>query len=371
MNAPLAGITVIDFTTLAPGPLATLILVNAGAEVTKVERPEHGDELRQYADAFGDNGVTFSMLNAGKRSVVADLKDSQDLERIKAMVLKCDVIVEQFRPGVMARLGLGYEELSRSNPSLIYCSITGFGQHGPKAKVAAHDLNYVADTGLLTIGDCSSGKPSIPPMLASDLAAGSYPAVINILLALQRRTQTGKGTYLDISMTDFLFPLMFWGLGLGWGSNRWPYSGKQLLTGASARYQIYVTADDRYLVVAAIEDRFWMEFLRVLECDENYLEEKNNPSATIEAIASIVRSKTSFHWIEKFAGTDTCTVIANTLEEAVQDAHYRSRGVFDRKIQMENGQLTNALPVPVVAELLEESEQPTRVPQLGEHTNYE
>jgi len=216
-NGPLADIRVVDFTTLAPGPFATLMLANAGAEVTKVERPDSGDEMRLYRDAFGDNGVTFSLLNAGKRSITADLKCDKDREQIKSLIKNSDVVIEQFRPGVMDRLGLGFTELSETQPGLIYCSITGFGQSGPKAQLAAHDLNYVADAGMLALGEHVAGRPSIPPLLAADLAGGSYPAVINILLALQKRAQTGKGTYIDISMTDCLFPLMFWCLGLGWG----------------------------------------------------------------------------------------------------------------------------------------------------------
>ena len=257
VKSPLEGVFVIDFTTLAPGPLASLMLANAGAEVIKVERPGIGDEMRIYKDAFGDEGVTFALLNAGKRSITADLKKSEDLFKIKELIKKSDVVLEQFRPGVMAKLGLDYEVLAEENPGLIYCSITGFGQNGPKASIAAHDLNYVADTGMLAIGDCSSGKPAIPQLLAADLAAGSYPAVMNILLALQQRNHTGKGTYIDVSMTDCLFPLMFWGLGLGWGSGTWPQYGGQLLTGGSPRYQIYTTSDARYLAVAALEDRFW------------------------------------------------------------------------------------------------------------------
>lgn len=367
VKGPLDGITVIDFTTLAPGPFATLILADAGADVVKVERPGIGDEMRIYQDAFGDNGVTFSILNAGKRSVTADLKDSDDLTRIKSMIERSDVVVEQFRPGVMRRLGLGYDQLSESTPGLVYCSITGFGQNGPKAMVAAHDLNYVADTGMLALGECESGKPSIPQLLAADLAGGSYPAVINILLALQRRHFTGKGAYIDVSMTDCLFPLMFWGLGLGWGSGEWPHSGKQLLTGGSPRYQVYRTLDDRYLAVAALEDRFWEVFCDTIGYSSSPEIERGQPRDVIDAIAQIIQSKSADQWADLFEGRDACSVIANTLEEAVQDAHYRSRGVFDRKIETEKGEIIDALPLPIVPNLMARSHGLKKVPELGEH----
>ncbi len=367
-SSPLAGISVVDFTTLAPGPLATLMLVSAGAEVIKVERPGFGDEMRIYEKAFGDNGVTFSILNAGKRSVVADLKNKKDLNKVKKLIDKSDVVIEQFRPGVMKKLGLGYDDLNGSNPGLIYCSITGFGQYGPKASVAAHDLNYVADSGMLTIGETRSGTPGIPPLLAADLAAGSYPAVINILLALQQRNQTGKGAYIDVSMTDCLFPLMFWALGLGWGANSWAQDGGRLLTGGSPRYQIYRTSDGRFLAVAALEDRFWTNFCSTIDVDSSVFNEKENPQEVIRIIGARIQSKSSAQWRKIFENRDTCAVIANTLEEAVQDKHYLTRGLFDQKVLKMSGEIVNALPLPIVPSLQNLSSTPSKVPSLGEHS---
>ncbi len=367
VRPPLEGVIVIDFTTLAPGPLASLMFANAGAEVIKVERPGIGDEMRIYKDAFGDEGVTFALLNAGKRSIIADLKKSEDLIKIKELINKCDVILEQFRPGVMAKLGLDYEALAEENPGLIYCSITGFGQNGPKASIAAHDLNYVADTGMLAIGDCSSGKPAIPQLLAADLAAGSYPAVMNILLALQQRNHTGKGTYIDVSMTDCLFPLMFWGLGLGWGTGTWPEYGDQLLTGGSPRYQIYTTSDARYLAVAALEDRFWNVFCDIVKFDTESVDEKRHPQIVIQRVEEIVRTKSASEWRVLFEGRDACAVIVNTLEEAVQDVHYKTRGVFDKMIETETGNRVNALPLPIVANLQDCYTEIKKVPTLGEY----
>lgn len=366
-KGPLDDLTVIDFTTLAPGPLASLMLSNAGAEVIKVERSGIGDEMRIYKDAFGDNGVTFALLNAGKKSIAADLKDNVSINEIKSLIKECDVVLEQFRPGVMSRLGLGYDDLSAINSRLIYCSITGFGQTGPKASVAAHDLNYVADTGMLAIGDTSSGKPSIPQLLAADLAAGSYPAVMNILLALHRRVRTGRGCYIDVSMTDCLFPLMFWCLGLGWGTGDWPRYGNQLLTGGSPRYQVYATADGRYLAVAALEDRFWDVFCTAIGFDRDSIDETAKPQDVVAAIQGIIQSKSSACWKETFVDKDACAVIASTLEEAVGDAHYIARGVFDRKIRTDEGDIINALPMPFAECLMDSASIEKVVPALGEH----
>ena len=366
IKPPLDGVVVVDFTTLAPGPLASLMLVNAGATVIKIERPGIGDEMRSYKDAFGDNGVTFALLNAGKRSLAADLKDRDDLIQVKNLIRNCDVVLEQFRPGVMAKLGLDYESLAKTNSRLIYCSITGFGQTGPKSSIAAHDLNYAADVGMLTIGEHRDGKPAIPQLLAADLAAGTYPAVMNILLALQRRHLTGEGAYIDVSMTDCLYPLMFWGLGLGWGSDSWPEDGNHLLTGASPRYQVYTTADGRFLAVAAIEERFWKVFCNLIGYAGDSKLERDSPSEMIHEIDQIVRSQNASHWQTVFDGHDACAVIASTLEEAVEDPHYSARGVFDRKIKTPEGVEVNALPMPIVSTLLDSSSTVKAVPVLGE-----
>ena len=356
-----------DFTTLAPGPFATLMLANVGADVIKVERPGIGDEMRIYRDAFGDSGVTFSILNAGKRSVTADLKVAEDRDRIKSMIRECDVVVEQFRPGVMERLGLGYKDLSETNKGLIYCSITGFGQTGPKAMVAAHDLNYVADAGMLALGECSTGKPSIPQLLAADLAGGSYPAVINILLALQRRAQTGEGAYLDISMTDCLFPLMFWCLGLGWGSGDWPHSGQQLLTGGSPRYQVYRTEDHRYLAVAALEERFWQVFCDTIQFEADAEKERKEPKEMIAKIAQIIQSKSAEEWTRLFHGKDACSIIAIRWRKRFRMLTIRLGVYLKGQIETESGELISALPLPVVSELLDKGASPKKVPKLGEH----
>src|SRR3954470_10543807 len=173
---PLKGVRVLDFSTLLPGPLATLILAEAGAEVIKIERPGRGDEMRSYEPKFGTDSVNFAMLNRGKRSIALDLKDKAALGKLKPLLVTADVVVEQFRPGVMDRLGLGYESLSKINPRIIYCAITGLGQDGPSALVAAPDLNYVAQQGLLGLAAGADGAPVVPPALIADIAGGTYPA---------------------------------------------------------------------------------------------------------------------------------------------------------------------------------------------------
>ena len=202
---PLAGVRVLDFSTLLPGPMATLLLAEAGAEVIKIERPGRGDEMRSYVPKFGTDSINFALLNRGKRSLAIDLKAPDAVARLRPLIESADVVVEQFRPGVMDRLGLGYDAMRALNPRIVYCAITGYGQYGPRADVAAHDLNYVSDSGMLALTAGADGAPVLPPALIADIAGGTYPAVLNILLALRERDQTGLGRKLDVAMADNLF----------------------------------------------------------------------------------------------------------------------------------------------------------------------
>lgn len=365
MTQPLAGIRVLDFSTLLPGPMCTLILAEAGADVIKLERAS-GDEMRGYEPRFDDDSVNFVLLNRGKRSVCLDLKAESDKQAVLALAKDADVVVEQFRPGVMQRLGLDYETLSQINPKLIYCSITTYGQHGPKALRAAHDLNFQAETGMLALSAGSDGAPLIPPVLTGDLAGGTYPAVVNILLALRQRDVDGQGQHLDISMTDNLFTLMYWGLGNGWSQGQWPQPGKELVTGGSARYGIYRTSDGRHLSAAPLEDRFWQTFLTLIGASE--LQDNVDAEHVKREIARVIASQPASHWLQCFEGHDVCVSEVVNLEQAVEDPHFKARGLFDREVENQRGQSMPALPVPVCA-AFRSAQARVAAPALGEHTN--
>ena len=343
---PLAGIRVVDFSTLLPGPLASLLLLEAGAEVIKIERPE-GDEQLGYEPRLGVAGAGFALLNRGKRSIALDLKAAGAKDRLMPVLRDADVLIEQFRPGVMARLGLGYEALAAINPRLIYCSITGYGQSGPKAHLAAHDLNYVAETGLLHLTAGPDGAPVVPPALIADIAGGSYPAALNILLALRARDATGRGCHLDIAMTDHLFPLMWWALGQGFAAGRWPRPGRELLTGGSPRFQIYPTADRRFLAAAPLEQRFWARFAEVIGLEACYRDDRRDPAATIARVGEIIRGHDAAYWQARLAGEDVCCSIVASLEEAVRDPHFVARGLFAEVLDAGEGRSIPALPVPL------------------------
>ena len=361
---PLAGIRVLDFSTLLPGPMCTLLLAEAGAEVVKVERPGRGDEMRSYEPRFGTDSVNFALLNRGKRSITLDLKREADLQQAVALAREADVLVEQFRPGVMDRLGLGYATLSTLNPRLVYCSITGYGLDGPMRDVAAHDLNYQAETGMLGLSAGTDGKPGMPQALVADIGAGAWPAVMNILLALRQRDQGGRGCHLDVAMADNLFPFLYWGLGNGFSGGGWPVPGEELVTGGTARYQVYRTSDGRYLAAAPLEQKFWENFLGVIEAPQ-LLNDAADPKGTREAVAAIIASRTAADWEARFAGTDTCVCVVRSLQEAAENPHFKARGLFDGSVSDGRGGSMPALHVALARALRgEPDERPG--PALGE-----
>ncbi len=364
MPQPLSGLLVIDFTTLLPGPLATLLLAEAGAEVIKIERPGRGDEMRSYAPKFGTDGVNFALLNRGKRSIAIDLKDKSAVEKLTPLIESADVVVEQFRPGVMDRLGLGYDALAKINPRIIYCAITGYGQSGPRADVAAHDLNYIAEAGLLALAAGADGAPVLPPALIADVGGGTYPAVINILLALRDRERTGKGCKLDIAMADNLFAFMYWAIGNGLVAGQWPKPGGELVTGGSPRFYIYRTRDGKYVAAAPLEQKFWENFCALIGLPLEFQDDRRDPAGSKRAVAEKIAAKTAEEWRALFAGKDLCCCIMGSVEEALRDPHFIGRGVFAAKLAADGKQIT-ALPVPVAPQFRAQPES-AGYPALGE-----
>jgi crotonobetainyl-CoA:carnitine CoA-transferase CaiB-like acyl-CoA transferase len=362
---PLEGLFVLDFSTLLPGPMSTLLLAEAGAEVVKVERPVSGEEMRSYTPKWGRYSVNFALLNRGKKSIAVDLKDARDRERLQPLIERADVIVEQFRPGVMTRFGLDYESVMNINPKVIYCSITGYGQTGPKRDIAGHDLNYIGDTGLLALSMGDAATAVVPPALIADIAAGAYPAVMNILLALQERQRTGGGRRLDIAMTDNLFPFMYWALGNGLAAGHWPGNGSDLVTGGTPRYRLYRTRDGKVLAAAPIEKKFWDVFCDVIGLDDDLRDDTKDPAATIARVAEIIASDDAAVWASRFAGKDSCCSVVVTIRDALNDPHFRARGLFDHVLVNEDGRKLPALPVPIDSAFRAPPETAIAAPALG------
>lgn len=361
MTRALSGITVLDFTTLLPGPLATLMLAEAGAEVIKVEQPG-GEEMR-VAPTHRENSTAFAMLNAGKRSVTLDLKSATGRAHLAPLVARADVLVEQFRPGVMQRLGLDYEAVRAVNPRIIYCSISGYGQSGPRAGEAGHDLNYIGATGLLALSPGPADAPTVPPGLIADIAGGSMPAVINILLALRQRDATGVGVHLDVAMADVGFTFAWHALARADG--RIPGAGESDLCGGSPRYQLYPTADGRLVACAALEQKFWEAFTATIGLPAPLVDDRADPQATKREIARIIRAQPASHWRPLLAAADCCATIVASLDEALADEHFVRRGLFAHRVASEDGAISPALPLPLSPALRDAAGEPKRLAALG------
>lgn len=357
MPQPLAGLLVLDFTTLLPGPLATLMLAEAGAQVIKIERPG-GEDMRRYPPFWEGESAAFALLNRGKTSLVADLKSKDGPTKLKALLEKTDVLVEQFRPGVMKRLGFGYEAVRTVNPRLIYCSISGYGQSGPRSGEAGHDLNYIGNTGLLSLQPGPADRPVVPPALVADIGGGTFPAVINILLALRQREQTGRGCHLDIAMTDTMFTFAWHALAEGFATGRYPNNGQSTLAGGSPRYQLYPTRDHKFVACGALEDHFWAAFTAAIGLAEALKDDSKNSQATRDAVATIIAGKTAEEWRPVLATADCCATIVASLDEATRDPHFIGRGLFSAKISVPSGATMPALPVPIAPEFREDETKP-------------
>lgn len=364
---PLDGVRVLDFSTLVPGPLATLLLAEAGADVVKVERPGAGDEMRTYLPRLGTDAANFALLNRGKRSVTADLKDPSARDHVLQLAAQCHILVDQFRPGVMDRLGLGYDHVRHVNPAVVYCSITGYGQDGPDAQRAGHDLNYLAESGLLGLARGADGSPGLPFTVVADLAGGAYPAVMNILLALISARASGTGAHLDVSMSDNVLTLAYGALAEHAARGTWPPPGAALLTGGSPRYNIYATADGRHLAAAPLEDRFWHRFAELIGLSDALRDyDEGDPDAAaqvVRAVADLIASQTAALWVDRFTDLDVCCSVVATSEEAY--ARFLSDSSPDHRI-CGDGFDVAALPVPV-APALRGAPRAEGYPALGEN----
>jgi crotonobetainyl-CoA:carnitine CoA-transferase CaiB-like acyl-CoA transferase len=360
---PLSGLFVLDFTTLLPGPLASLMLAEAGAEVLKIEQPG-GENARRFPPMIDDDSAAFVMLNRGKKSLTVDLKDEADREKLIPLLKRADIVMEQFRPGVMARLGLGYDDLSKINPRIIYCSISGYGQSGQRAAEAGHDINYIGNTGLLDLQPGAAERPIVPPMLVADIAGGSFPAVINILLALRARDQSGQGCHLDIAMSDAMFTFGWAALAIGTATGNFPKPGEMWLVGGSPRYQLYPAKDGKHVACGALEPKFWEAFTKAIELAPEFINDRRDPKATRDAVAKLIAARTSDEWRPIFAVADCCATILVPLADALRDPHFVERGLFDHKAESASGKIVPALPLPIAPEF-RDTPGAKKAPKLG------
>ena len=330
----LEGIRVLDLSRLLPGPFATWQLASMGADVLRVESPGLGDYARVMPPMLGRVSALFHVINRGKRSIVLDLKQESGREILLSLVRESDVVFEQFRPGVMDRLGLGYETLKQQKSDVILCSLTGYGQTGPLAPAAGHDMNYLALSGVLHMQGTAGGPPALGTPPTADLV-GAQTAVTAILGALLRRGTTGEGAWLDVSMTDaaagFAAPFIAsWNAALA--DHEEPAErGRALLTGGIAQYAVYETKDGGHLAVGALEPKFFKRFAELCGHPE-WMEVPPLPVTTQPelraAVAAVVALRTRDEWHEALDGTDCCVTVVRRPDEIADQPQIAHRGLL-------------------------------------------
>ena len=360
----LSGVKVVDLSWFLPGPLLTLALADHGAEVIKVE-PPGGDPGRQIGPSEERTSVFFRNWNRGKKSVVIDVKSAAGRESLLRLCDRADVLVESFRPGVAARLGVGYDAVSARNPGIVYCSISAFGQHGAYTARPAHDLALEAITGVLSLTLGDDGSAAVPGLPIAD-AVSALQGLSGVLMALLRRVETGRGDHLDIAIHDSLFAAHANALGAAQVEGCQPIVKHRRTTGGAAFYRIYETRDGRQLVLAGQEGKFIHALLQALGRLDLEPLCLRGPGAhqqpVIDFLRETFRQRDLAEWMSFLAELDICFAPVNALPEALDDPNVRAR---DMLLIDESGRRHVAPPIrfrhePAVPNL--------REPLLGEHT---
>jgi alpha-methylacyl-CoA racemase len=327
-TGPLDGIRVIDLTGLSPGQYATMLLGDLGADVITVEPPAARREGSRPAALPGHGGTAarelgINPLFRSRRSIVLDLKSPDELDIALRLADTADVFIEGFRPGVCDRLGLGYEALSARNPRLVYCSITGYGSRGEAAMRPGHDLNYIAEAGLLSVLARDEDPPRIPLNLVADLAAGGMVAAFGILAALRGRDRTGRGSQVDVSMLEGLLSML--APAASWHEAGAPDAsfGGAINSGAAPFYDSYRTRDAQWLAVAAMEQKFFVALCEALaRPDLAPLQSDASRWPTLRReLELIFASQPLDHWLELLADVDTTVTPVRSIPEAFAEAH--------------------------------------------------
>ena len=363
---PLAGIRVLDLTRLLPGNFATLTLALLGADVVKVEDSGAGDYQRDFGVQLDGAGACHHMVNRAKRSVVIDLKTAEGRQRFEQLVATSHVLVESFRPGVLSRLGYPIEKLHQLKADLIVASISGYGATGPLAQVAGHDLNYLAESGVLDQMGRAGALPSLPPLPLADLIGGGLMPALLIIAYLREAERSGKGHWLDASMTEGLALLPHVLVADVVAGAEPPHRGGGLTTGGLACYSVYQCADGE-VVVGALEERFWANVCDIVGGLDAYRDDHWNPAAQepirnrlTDYFATCTREDVE----AAFSGADACVSVVRTFREALASEHAVARNYL---------QSVADCPLPVLAfpAMVDGARLPERgrAPRQGEHTD--
>jgi len=349
MPGPLSNLKILDFTTLLPGPYATMVLADMGADVLKVVSGSRPDVVA-YIPPFVPGtkmSAAFAYLGRGKRCMTLNLKDSRAIKIVHQLVADYDILIEQFRPGVMAKFGLDYGSLKKVKPSLIYCSLTGYGQTGPLRDRAGHDINYLARSGLMSYSGKKDTGPSLTGMQIADVASGSNNAVIGILAAVVHRDKTGNGQHIDISMTDGMiaFNAMF---GAGFLIDAQDLVREDTLLNGGSLYDFYETKDGQYMSFGGLEPQFFSAFCKTINMPElipGGVQPKDGVNVK-KRVREIFKTKTRDEWTELFKKVDACCEPVLSLTEALNDAYAIERGMVV-EVDLPDGKKVRQLASPI------------------------
>ena len=354
----LAGIRVLDLTRLLPGAFCTMLLGDQGADVIKVEQPGTGDYTRYLPPLVHGQGVAFNSLNRNKRAITLNLKAEEGCQLFKRLVATADVVVEGNRPGVMDRLGLGWETLRALRPRLILCSITGYGQDGPFAQRAGHDLNYMATAGALGLNASPGGMPHPLAVQVADIGAGGTGAAAAILAALVGVLRGGDGRHLDVSMLDGALTWLAMPVAEVYAGGEAAVAGRTRLTGRYPCYRVYECADGRFLSVGALEPKFWTALVEALsrpDLEGRHLDDSLEAHAELEAV---FRFRTRDQWAALLDGLDVCVEPVLELAEVERHPQVAARGLV--RHHAGGTEVAPAVPLP-------EGWRRLDPPRLGQH----
>jgi len=350
---PLAGVRILDLTRLLPGPVATLHLADLGADVIKIEDPQVGDYARTLGTGQGEDSAYFRMINRNKQGLRLDLKKPEGVEIFLRLARDADVIVESFRPGVMDKLGVGYETVAAINPRLAYCSISGYGQDGPYRDLAGHDINYLGYAGVLDQIGSEGDQPAIPNFQIADLLGGALTAAMGILAAVLEARRTGQGRYIDVAMTDSVLAHTYFTMLRLNDAGRSSPRGADLLSGGLPCYATYRCADGKYMAVGALEGKFWKICCEVLARPEWIRRQWD--AALRDEMAALFVTRSRDDWAARFEAMDCCVTPILTPEEALVNEQIAARGMvleidgltqFAPPLKMSDHEFAVRLPAP-------------------------
>ncbi|MEI7969167.1 MAG: CaiB/BaiF CoA-transferase family protein [Betaproteobacteria bacterium] len=346
-SGPLAGIRVLDLTRLLPGPVCTLHLADLGADVIKIEDTGAGDYARTLGAPEGRMAPVFLAINRNKRGLRLDLKQPQGVAVFLDLARTAHVVVEGFRPGVVDRLGVGYEAVRAVNPALVYCAISGYGQTGPYRHLAGHDINYCSYAGLTDQIGPAGGDPVIPNFQVADILGGALVPAMGILAALVDAQRTGQGRHVDVAMTEGVLAHNVQALAAVAARGAAPATGDDLLSGREGCYNVYRTSDGRHMAVGSLESKFWREVCEVLgrpDLERYHWAHGGDPNVAVRALRDIFATRTQAAWVEAFAGRDCCVSPVRAFEELQDDPQHVARGMFVRAPHPTEGDVLQVAP---------------------------